>query len=188
MSLHRPTRLPAFAALLGVALLLGPFGSSRAVAQADGGAYKLGPGDQIIITVFGEDDLSMNFRLNDSGTLNYPFLGELDVEGRSVAELEQLITSGLKGPYLIDPKVTVSMHEYRPFFVHGEVKRPGAFPYQPGLTLAKAVALAGGFTERASRSKIDVIRAGDLTATAQRIKLSARVFPGDVITVQQSFF
>ncbi len=186
--MHRPTRLPAFAALLGVTLLLGLFAGSRVLAQADAEAYKLGPGDQIIITVFGEDDLSMNFRLNDTGTLNYPFLGELKIEGLSVAELEQLITSGLKGPYLINPDVTASIGEYRPFFVHGEVKRPGGFPYQPGLTLEKAVALAGGFTDRASRRKIEVIRAGDSTATAQRIKLSGRIFPGDVVTVQQSFF
>ncbi len=188
MSLHRPTRLPAFAALLGVTLLLGLFAASWAVAQVDAGAYKLGPGDQIIITVFGEDDLSMNFRLNDTGSLNYPFLGQLKIEGLSVAELEQLITSGLKGPYLINPEVTVSIGEYRPFFVHGEVERPGGFPYQPGLTLEKAVALAGGFTERASRSKIEVIRSGDPTTTAQPIKLSGPVFPGDVITVRQSFF
>ena len=186
--MHLPTRLPALAALLGVTLLLGLFAGSRAEAQADAGAYKLGPGDQIIITVFGEDDLNMNFRLNDTGTLNYPFLGELKIEGLGVAELEQLITSGLKGPYLIEPEVTVSIGQYRPFFVHGEVKRPGGFPYQPGLTLEKAVALAGGFTDRASRRKIEVIRAGDSTATAQRIKLSGPVFPGDVITVRQSFF
>ena len=188
MRLHHPTRLPALAALLGVTLLLGLLAGSSALAQADGGAYKLGPGDQIIITVFGEDDLSMNFRLNDTGTLNYPFLGELKIEGLGVAELEQLITSGLKGPYLINPEVTVSIGEYRPFFVHGEVERPGGIPYQPGLTLEKAVALAGGFTERASRSKIEVIRAGDRTATAQRIKLSGPVFHGDVITVRRSFF
>ena len=188
MRLYRFTRLPAFAALLGVTLLLGLFAGSSALAQAAGGEYKLGPGDQIIITVFGEDDLSMNFRLNDTGTLNYPFLGELKIEGLGVAELEQLITEGLKGPYLINPEVTVSIGEYRPFFVHGEVERPGGIPYQPGLTLEKAVALAGGFTERASRSKIEVIRANDSTATAQRIKLSGPVFPGDVITVRQSFF
>ena len=188
MGLHRPTRLPAFAAHFGVTLLLGLFAGSSALAQAEGGAYTLGPGDQIIITVFGEDDLSMNFRLNDTGTLNYPFLGELKIEGLGVAELEQLITSGLKGPYLINPEVTVSIGEYRPFFVHGEVEKPGGIPYQPGLTLEKAVALAGGFTERAARGKIEVIRAGEPTASTQRTKLSAPVFPGDVITVRQSFF
>jgi len=158
------------------------------MAQGDGGAYKLGPGDQIIITVFGEDDLSMSFRLNDTGTLNYPFLGELDVKGLSVVELEQLITTGLKGPYLVNPDVSVSIGEYRALFVNGEVKKPGGFPYQPGLTLEKAIALAGGFTERASRNKVEVARGSEATARVQRIKLSEPVFPGDVITVPQSFF
>ena len=186
--MHYATRLPFFAAFLVVTLLLALFASSSALAQADTGAYRLGPGDQIIITVFDEDDLSMNFRLNDTGSLNYPFLGELKVQGLAVAELEQSVTQGLKGDYLVNPDVTVSIAEYRPFFVHGEVKKPGGIPYQPGLTLEKAVALAGGFTERASRSKTEVIRASDPTATAQRLELSGPVFAGDVITVQQSFF
>ena len=125
--MHRSTRSAAFAALSGITLALWLFAGATAAAEGDLDAYRLGPGDQIIITVFGEDDLSMNFRLNDTGRLNYPFLGELEVEGLTVAELEQLITGGLKGPYLVNPDVTVSIGEYRPFFVHGEVRRPGGF-------------------------------------------------------------
>lgn len=169
-------------------LLLAWFSATEALGQSTDSGYRLGPGDQILINVFGEENLSMNFRLNDTGRLNYPFLGELTVEGLTLAELEQLITQGLKGPYLVNPEVTVSIGEYRPFFMQGEVNHPGGFPYQPGLTLEKAVALAGGFTERAARGKIEVIRAGDPTASARRIKLSEPVFPGDVITVRQSFF
>ena len=150
--------------------------------------FKLGPGDQILINVFGEEDLSMDFRLNDTGMLNYPFLGELKVAGLSVAELEQLITRGLEGSYLVNPDVTVSIREYRPFYLHGEVLKPGGIPYQPGLTLEKAVALGGGFTERASKKKITVIRAGDTNAIAKPIKLSDPVYAGDVVTVHQSFF
>lgn len=130
----------------------------------------------------------MDFRLNDTGLLNYPFLGELKVAGLSVTELEQLITRGLKGPYLVNPDVTVSIKEYRPFFLHGEVEKPGGIPYQPRLTLEKAIALGGGFTERASKKKISVIRAGDTNSIAKRIKLSDPVYAGDVITVNQSFF
>ena len=182
-------RTLAAASSMGM-LLLVLVGASAAdgLAQSTESGYRLGPGDQIIITVFGEDDLSMSFRLNDTGTLNYPFLGELGIAGLTVVELEQLITNGLKGPYLVNPDVTVSIGEYRAFFVHGEVQDPGGFPYQPGLTVQRAIALAGGFTERASRSKIEVTRAGDPSAAAQPIELSGRVFPGDVITVQQSFF
>ncbi len=159
-----------------------------ALAQPIDSNYRLGPGDQIIITVFGEEDLSMDFRLNDSGRLNYPLLGEIEVEGLTVAELEQLITRGLKGTYLLNPAVTVSIAEYRPFFVNGEVRQPGGIPYQPNLTVERAIALGGGFTERASRNKIEVIRAADPTHQPVRVKLSDPVFPGDIVTVKQSFF
>lgn len=188
MNLHRPPQFPVFASLLGVALLFGLLSGAGAVAQSGNAVYRLAPGDQINIVVFGESDLSMTFRLNDTGTLSYPFLGELKLEGLSVGEVEQLITEGLKGPYLVNPDVTVSIGEYRAFFVNGEVRRPGAFPYQPGLTLEKAIALAGGFTERASRNKVEVIRGSEPGAAARRIKLAEPVFAGDVITVQQSFF
>ena len=161
---------------------------STAFAQPADSDYRLGPGDEIIIKVFGEDDLSMDFRLNDTGRLNYPFLGEIVVEGLTVAELEQLITRGLKDSYVLDPAVTVSIAEYRPFFLNGEVRQPGGIPYQPKLTVERAIALGGGFTERASRSKIEVIRASDPTHEAVRVKLSDPVFPGDIITVKQSFF
>ena len=135
--------------------------AAAALAQATDSGYRLGPGDRIIIKVFGEEDLSMDFRLNDTGRLNYPFLGELVVQGLTVAELEQRITRGLRGSYLRDPAVTVSIAEYRPFFLYGEVQKPGGIPYQPKLTVERAIALGGGFTERASRSKIEVIRASD---------------------------
>jgi polysaccharide export outer membrane protein len=130
----------------------------------------------------------MNFRLNDTGKLNYPFLGELTVKGLTLAELEQLITGGLKGAYLVNPNVTVSIGEYRPFFVHGEVKKPGSFTFQPGLTLEQAIAMAGGFTDRANRKRIERIRGDVPGAKPERITLPTPVLPGDVITVNQSFF
>jgi len=185
LSFRYPSCLPLAAATALLSLI-------TVVAMADAltspDAYKLGPGDHILIDVFGEGDLSMDFRLNDTGTLNYPFLGQLTVAGLSVTELEQLITRGLKGPYLVNPDVSVSIKEYRPFYLHGEVEKPGGIPYQPGLTLEKAIALAGGFTERASKKKITMIRAGDTNSTAKAIKLNDPVYAGDVITVHQSFF
>jgi polysaccharide biosynthesis/export protein VpsN len=162
--------------------------AAAALPQPVDSVYRLGPGDRIIIKVFGEDDLSMDFRLNDTGRLNYPFLGELAVGGLTVAELEQLIAHGLKDSYLHDPAVTVSIAEYRPFFLYGEVQKPGGIPYQPKLTVERAIALGGGFTERASRSKIEVVRASDPKHKAVRVELSDPVFPGDIVTVKQSFF
>jgi len=185
VSFHHPSYFPMAVA---IALLCLITVGAMADALTSPDAYKLGPGDQILINVFGEDDLSMDFQLNDTGTLNYPFLGKLTVAGLSVTELEQLITSGLKGPYLVNPDVTVSIKQYRPFYLHGQVEKPGGIPYQPGLTLEKAIALGGGFTERASKKKIMVIRAGDADQKAKPIKLIDLVHAGDVITVPQSFF
>jgi polysaccharide biosynthesis/export protein VpsN len=159
-----------------------------AIAQPTDSDYRLGPGDRIIIKVFGEEDLSMDVRLNDTGRLNYPFLGELTVQGLTVTGLEQLITRGLKGSYLRDPTVTVLIAEYRPFFVNGEVQKPGAFPYQPKLTIEQAIALGGGFTPRGSHSRIEVIRASDPHHKAVRVELTDPVFPGDIVTVKQSIF
>lgn len=170
-----------------MALLLW-LGAAAAFAQSTDSNYRLGPGDKIDIKVFGEDDLSMDVRLNDSGRLNYPFLGELTVEGLTISELEQLIARGLKGAYLRDPTVTVSVVEYRPIFVSGEVQRPGGFPYQPKLTVEHAIALASGFTARGSHSRIDVIRATDPQHKAQRVAPTDPVFPGDLIIVKQSIF
>lgn len=181
-------RDPAWAALLvRLALCIGLLlGAGAALAQQGLASYRLGSGDVIAISVYGEEDLSIEERIHDDGIIAYPFLGELKVGGRRVVEVEQLITRGLSNGYLVDPRVRVSIREYRPFFIHGEVKDPGGYPYQPSLTVRKAVSLAGGLTERASESKITVIREGK--STAQPLTMDAAVGPGDIINVPQSFF
>ncbi len=150
--------------------------------------YTLGAGDTIRVTVFGEEDLSLETILNDAGSLSYPFLGELAIKGLTVSQLERLITSGLKGPYLIDPRVSVSIIEYRQFYVNGEVEEPGGFSFQPGMTLRKAVSLAGGFSERASKSKFFIISDDDPSMAPRSSKLEAAISPGDIIIIEQSFF
>ena len=150
--------------------------------------YVLAPGDQVAISVFGELDLSMEFTLKDDGVLNYPFLGEIRVAGLTMPDLEKRIADGLRGDYLIDPDVTVLIKQYRHFFLNGEVNRPGGYLYQPGLTLEKALSLAGGLSPRAARNKIKVKRASDLSGVAVKIKMADPVHAGDVITVPQSFF
>src|SRR5256886_6998780 len=155
--------------------------AAAALAQPTDSGYRLGPGDRIIIKVFGEEDLSMDFRLNDTGRLNYPFLGELVVQGLTVAELEQRITRGLKDSYLRDPAVTVSIAEYRPFFLYGEVQKPGGIPYQPRLTIERAIALAGGLKERASGTKIQVGRARDPGQQGGGGGLFEPLVPGEVL-------
>lgn len=178
--------------LLFCALLAGLPGVSAAQSASEGStisSYRLGAGDVISVQVLGEDDLKREkIRLSDAATLSYPILGEIRLAGKTVGELETLIRDGLKGRYLVNPQVTVTINEYRNFFINGQVERPGGYPFLPGLTVRKAISLAGGFKERASREKIFVIREDDRTQSAKKVDLNATVNPGDIITVEESFF
>lgn len=152
-------------------------------------SYRLASGDVLSIRVLGEDDLTREkIRLSDAGTISFPILGEIEVLGKRVAELEALIANGLRGKYLLNPVVSVTIESYRPFFINGQVASTGAYSWQPGLTVIKAISLAGGFRERASKDKIYVIRDGDKSQTRIRVDQSAPVNPGDIITVEESFF
>src|SRR5262249_6821676 len=157
-------RLSALPALvLTVAMLF--VGYPGAYAQ-DGTVsnYRLGSGDVITIQVLGEETPKRDrIRLSDAATISYPILGEIRLYGKTVAELETLIRDGLKGRYLVNPQVTVTINEYRNFFINGQVEKPGGYPFIPGLTVRKAVSLAGGFKERANKNKILVIREDDRT-------------------------
>jgi len=174
-------------ALLVVAFSL--FASGAAAQAPQLSSYKLGSGDTISIRVLGEDDLRRErVRLSDAGTLSFPVLGESRVKGMTVGALEDYITRGLKGRYLLNPQVTVSIEEYRNFYVNGQVEKPGGYPFSPGLTVRKAISIAGGLKERASRDKMSIIRDDDPTQSPKRVDLNAIVFPGDILTVEESFF
>ena len=152
-------------------------------------SYKLAAGDVITIRVLGEDDFTREkIRLTDAGTVSFPAIGEIKVLGRTVGDLEAIIVAGLKGRILVNPKVSVQIEEYRPFYVNGMVEKPGGYPFQPGLTVRKAASLAGGFKERASVNKIYVIREDDPTQKAQKVDLNTYIGPGDIVTVEESFF
>lgn len=151
--------------------------------------YTLSSGDSIGIHVYGEPDLTFDRMLvGEAGRISYPFLGELKVMGKTVGEVQRMLVDGLKPDYLVDPRVSVSIVQYRPFFVSGEVRDSGAVDFQPGLTLRKAITLAGGFTERANRKEALVISDDDTEGEQRRVGLDYRVKPGDIITVQDSFF
>ncbi len=161
----------------------------RALASRYVSQYKMGSGDVLTIRVFGEDDLSREkIRITDSGTIFVPAIGEMSVLGLKIGEIEKLVADGLRGRILVNPQVSVFVEEYRPFFINGKVTRPGGYPYIPGLTVRKAAALAGGFLDRASLSKIFVIRAEDTAQASVKIDLNELVFPGDIVTVEESFF
>lgn len=157
------------------------------VLAQDADNYTLGPGDIIVIQVFGEDELKLETQLTDSGTVNYPFLGTMKVTGMTIKQVEQHVYQGLKGDYFVEPNVFVGIVQYRPFYIHGEVKKPGGYPYQPGMTVNQAIALAGGMTERASRDKIFISREGD-KSNSQAGSLASRISAGDTITIEQRFF
>jgi len=172
-------------ALFFVAFLFSPLFSQAQELSS----YKLGSGDMISIRVLGEDDLKRErIRLSDAGTISFPVLGEIRVRGMTVGALEEYITKSLKGRYLLNPQVTVSIDEYRNFFVNGMVEKPGGYAFAPGMTVRKAISLAGGFKERAARDKINIIRDDDPKQTPRKVDLNAAILPGDILTVEESFF
>ncbi len=174
--------------LVGVLTLLLLALAGLAMAGASLENYRLGAGDKIHIQVYGEPDLSIDAVVGDSGRISYPFLGEIQVKGKTIHELERLITKGLKGDYLVNPEVTVTITEYRPFYVNGWVKQPGSFPFQPGMTVRKAISLAGGFGERANKRALTVVHGDDPEGRPEQIRLDDQLRPGDIITVGRSFF
>ena len=161
--------------------------ASLASGSDDLQGYRLSAGDRVRIAVFGEDDLTVTGQVSARGTISYPLLGELKVTGLTPGELEHLVASRLRGPYLVDPRVSVSIEGYREFFVMGQVNRPGSFPYLPGLTVRKAISVAGGYTERASRSKLFVVSEGN-PKQERKVGQDDAIGPGDTVIVKESFF
>jgi polysaccharide export outer membrane protein len=160
-------------------------GAARAAEPPAG--HRLGTGDKVRIVVFGEPELSVSEWVGERGTIPYPLLGDLEVGGLTPSDLERLIVGRLKGPYLVDPKVTVSVDAYREFLVMGQVNRPGSYPYAPGLTVRKAISMAGGFTERASRGKIYLV-SEQAPQDERRVGENDPMGPGDTVVVKESLF
>jgi polysaccharide export outer membrane protein len=150
--------------------------------------YRISADDQISVIVFNETDLSVNkVRVSGNGAISMPLLGQVAIKGHTIAEAEKAIKNLLLEGYLKNPNVTVTITEYRPFYISGEIKKPGSYPYKKDLTVEKAVALAGGFTERASRTAIDLVSENDKDLV-KSVGLSDKIKPGDVITISESFF
>ena len=163
-------------------------GVARSATAADEPAYKLGPGDKVRVTVFNEKDLSGDFDVSDQGFIALPLIGQVQVSGHTISDVESLITQKYGKDYLVDPHVTVEVLNYRPFFILGEVKNPGSYPYVSGMTVVNAVALAGGYTARANKDRIYIKHGNDPKAPEQRVEEDSPVSPGDVIRVPERFF
>lgn len=149
--------------------------------------YRLGIGDKLKITVFGEENLSGPAEVNAMGQVALPLAGEIPAAGQSLVKFREFVARRLSDGYLKNPKVTVEITNYRGIYVHGEVKQGGEFAYKPGLTIRDAVAVAGGYTYRADQSNVVVTREGQ---QAVRLPLPSEVpvLPGDNLQIPERFF
>ncbi len=149
--------------------------------------YLLGTGDRIEIIVYGEPDMSMKFKVAKSGVVNFPYIGEVVISGRPPSEIETEIEDRLRGDFLLNPSVIINMEAFRLFYIFGEVTSPNGYEFQPRLTVEQAIAIAGGFTDRADRDDIS-IRSGATDEVIEDVELTHLVQPGDTVIVDQSFF
>lgn len=189
-SFAAPPRLAAlaFAAAITVAGCTSSIGPTPDLALSDrGAAYRLGLGDKLKIVVFGEENLSGQFEVSPTGNIALPLVGELPAKGQTVAEFRGHLASRLGDGYLKSPRVTVDIVNYRPVYVHGEVRTGGEVPYKSGMRLRDAIALAGGYTYRADESFVSLGR-GDQPERQVRMTGESAILPGDNIRVPERIF
>lgn len=191
-SLFATLRSPKHLALVLLPLLV-LFATATAAQQelADGPItekYRLGQGDRIRVTVFNQADLTGEYTLDGTGRFSMLLIGQVEAAGLTAAELEVALVDQLRPDYLVNPRVTVQVLTYRPFYIIGEVNSAGDYPYVDGMTYLNAIAIAGGYTFRAKQDIVYVIRAGDPEEEEVRLPVSDRVQPGDIIRVDERMF
>ena len=181
--------------LLAVALLVsGCAGGSiseveqQSLAAAAIAPAKLQAGDTVRIVVFGEDKLSGEYQIDQSGQISLPLAGTVKAQDLTQTELEQALAKKFRSEYLRNPKVTVTIATLQPYYIMGEVKNPGQFAYRSGLNVLTAMAIAGGPTYRASRSTVQIQRRGEPTKREYPISASVPILPGDVVNVPERYF
>lgn len=157
---------------------------SPGAAEAYRHNYTLGIGDQLRVIVYGEQDLSGVFQIDANGAISLPLIGTIQASGRTIEGLEQFITDKYNA-YLRDPKVNLQITQYRPFFILGEVKQPGSYPFIPGMTIKNAVALAGGYTVRGGPGGVSLEQPGGKEHDAGE---DTSVGPGDTVRVSSRLF
>jgi polysaccharide export outer membrane protein len=162
--------------------------SSTALAPITDEHYRLDTGDKVRITVYGETDLSGEFVVDSSGQVQLPLVGQVKAAHLTLHEFISEVSTALKEGYLKDPKVSVEVMNYRPFYIMGEVNKPGEYPYENGLTVLGAVALAGGFTYRADDSEVFVRHVGSTREQTMKADATAKINPGDIVRVAERFF
>jgi polysaccharide export outer membrane protein len=175
--------------------VLGLCGGVNAIAAAADSAhsaadyqYRLGSGDQVQITTFGEPTLSGAFPVSGTGMVSIPLVGEVRAGGLTTVEFAQAVEAALRDGFLKDPKVSVDVTNYRPFYILGEVTKPGEYPYTNGLTVLNAVATANGFTYRADTHHVFIKRANENAEHEVDLNTLTTVEPGDTIRIKERFF
>ncbi len=148
----------------------------------------LASGDRLRVIVFGQDALTNSYSVDGAGRISMPLIGLVNAQGTTTAALERAIEGRLRNGYLREPKVSVEVEAYRPFYVLGEVTTAGQYPFVNGLTIQKAIAIAGGFGPRATKWTVDVTRVIDGAPATATVPLTYPVNPGDTITVRERFF
>lgn len=161
---------------------------TTSAGQTYDGEYRLGPADQLRVTVFGHNDLSNQYTVASNGTISFPLIGDIDAAGLTVSEFQRVTEQRLSEGFLKSPRVTAEIMTFRPFYILGEVSRAGEYQYTNRLTVLNAIATAGGFTHRANR-RIVAIKGFDDTEE-RRVELTPTTFvqPGDTIRVLERFF
>lgn len=156
--------------------------------QAYDGEYRLGPADQLRVTVFGHDDLSNQYTVASNGTISFPLIGDVEAAGLTVTEFQRITEQRLSEGFLKSPRVTAEIMTFRPFYILGEVSRAGEYPYTNRLTVLNAIATAGGFSHRANRKVIAIKSFSDTEERRVELTPSTYVQPGDTIRVLERFF
>lgn len=150
--------------------------------------YKLDYGDRITINIFNQPDLSGEYVLDGDGRFSMPLIGTVDAAGMTPAELEAHLIDRYKPDYLVNPRIFIQVLNYRPYYLIGEVRGTGAFPYRAGMTYMQAIAIAGGFSYRAKQDHVFVIRGDDPEQNEIKLSVDERVKPGDIIRVAERLF
>ena len=151
-------------------------------------AYVLGTGDKLHINIFGQHDLDGNYLVDGSGNIQFPLIGQVKAAGKTVPQLQSTLTAALSKGFLVNPSVSIEVTSNRPFYILGEVKAPGQYPYVMGMSVITAVALAGGYTFRADESDVYVRRSGSDKEVEMPASEKTKVEPGDIIRVPERFF
>lgn len=158
------------------------------VVRTGATAYTLGNGDQLRITVFGQPDLSGQFEVDGAGAISLPLIGQMHAEGLTTRELEAEIVAKLDGDYILNPRVSAEVINYRPFYILGEVNKPGEYPYTSGLSVLNAVAAAGGFTYRANKKVVYIKSVDGTTEQSFTLDTQTQVNPGDTLRIGERIF